>query len=97
MNGIIPENSSRQKGSTSLKKQSFNQDEMVLYEIFKMLDSDNDGKISATNINLDGIAPEILNCINDLLLALEDELYLNFEDFKELSKHHNVIENLKGS
>lgn len=55
-------------------------------EFFKILDDDDDGIISATNINLKGLTEDIMEIYAPLLLEIEEkDQFLNQEDFIKAS------------
>lgn len=58
-----------------------------LREIFMQLDSDEDGKISAENVNIKGMSADFLEAFAPLLCEMEDlNVSLTVEEFIESSK-----------
>lgn len=55
-----------------------------LEEVFRALDSDEDGLISASKIEIGGLSPEVLEIITPLLCEMEElSLELDYETFLE--------------
>lgn len=64
-----------------------------LEEYFKLMDSDNDGLISAANIYLEELPTEALELLQPVILQLEKlDIYLNVETW--IAKCLDVIEKL---
>ena len=56
-------------------------DREMLMDIFQKLDSDGNGKISMQDIDISGLDSDVLEIIQDIILALEEDVVMNFEDF----------------
>lgn len=69
----------------------------ILKEIFNQMDDDNDGVITAENIDLSSVDPAFLEIIQDLLLKVDEEkCSLNFQGFLNAIEENHLEVKIHG-
>jgi len=67
----------------------------LLVDIFRLLDGDMDGKISADDVDVSALDSEVLDSIYEVIAALEDNLVLTVNDFVNMVNQKKVINKLR--
>lgn len=80
------------KISKKSQKMSNNRFEVECQKLFELLDSDNDGLISAERIDIDSIKPERLKVLFPILVQVENQnLTVSLAQFVEMLRTHSKV------